>query len=404
MSDLPELQLINSICEDKDIHLIIGEDMQVFGPFQDVFEGCKNYYLKYRTVPTFDVLADRYKIEKVTAPAASQFYLDQVKANYIRSKMEDSITRASKVWDKDSPSKILEELLTDLSSLTRHTSNARDLDLTDWEDAENYFERLRDMADASGTPGIPTGFKAIDAVYTTGWAPGHMITVFGYTGRMKSFFALLAAIRAWLQGRKVMVVSLEMNPEEVRERAYALIASGLFDMNKLARGDVDKDDFREWAKNNLTNKAGFIVISPEGLGEMTPNVVRSKAEVHRPDFIVMDYAQLFKDNAKTPAMTPRMLNLSRETKILAGDLGIPIMFLSAVTDDENDKRDSPPLLSQIAWSSGIEYDSNLAIAVHKYDDSNIVEVVSRKNRNGPNFGFYFEVDPARGIFEEKFEL
>jgi len=404
MSEQPELLLINSICEDKDIHLVMGEDSKIFGPYQDVVEGMKSYYLKYRTVPTFEVLKDRYKIDEIVAPAASEYYLNEVKGGYIRSHMEQAIVQATKVWDKDAPGKILEGLLTDLSSLTRLTANSNDLDITDWQDAEAHFERLRDMSSENGTPGIPTMFKAIDAVYTTGWAPGHLITVFGYTGRMKSFFALLAAINAWLQGRKVMIVSLEMSPAEVRERAYAMIASGLFDMNKLARGDVDPDDFREWAKKNLVNKAGFIVVSPEGVGQFTPNIVRAKADVFKPDFIVMDYAQLFMDNAKTAAMTPRMLNLSRETKLLAGDLGIPIMFLSAVTDDENDKRDSPPLLSQIAWSSGIEYDSNLAIAVHKWDDSNIVEVVSRKNRNGPNFAFYFETDAARGVFKEKFDL
>jgi replicative DNA helicase len=107
------------------------------------------------------------------------------------------------------------------------------------------------------------------------------------------------------------------------------------------------------------------------------------------------------DNAKTGPMTPRMLNLSREVKMLAVTNNIPIVSITAVTDEDGDKRDGPPVLSQVAWSKGIEYDANLVIAIHRHDDTNIVEVVCRKSRHGDPFDFGFEVDFDRGIWIER---
>lgn len=144
------------------------------------------------------------------------------------------------------------------------------------------------------------------------------------------------------------------------------------------------------------------MVSNQGNSSVTPNTIQAKIDTHRPDIVILDYLQLMSDNAETGPMTPRMLNLSREIKLLAVSNNIPIVSITAVTDEDNDRRDSPPLLSQVAWSKGIEYDANLAIAVHLHDDTNIVEIAGRKNRHGPLFGCYFSVDFDSGRWVETF--
>jgi replicative DNA helicase len=99
-----------------------------------------------------------------------------------------------------------------------------------------------------------------------------------------------------------------------------------------------------------------------------------------------------------------MMNLSREVKLLAVTNNIPIVSITAVTDDEGKKREGPPQISQIAWSRGIEYDSNLVIAVHLHDETNIVEIAGRKNRHGPLFACYFQVDFDRGRWVETYDF
>jgi replicative DNA helicase len=318
--------------------------------------------------------------------------------------MQEIMIKAGGALGDRAAGEVLQKLLTSLSKLGQHTSGVRDLNLMDIDAASDYFDRLKEITEANdGSPGIATGFDAIDSAYPTGMAPGHSIVLMGYTGRGKSMWSGLLAVNAWLQGRKVMVISLEMSPEEYRERIYAMMSEGFFKISSLARGEVDSDDFRTWATKKFKDSNDFIVVSNQGASNVTPNTIQAKIDTHRPDLVILDYLQLMTDNAETQAMTPRMLNLSREIKLLAVSNNIPIVSITAVTDEDNDKRDAPPLLSQVAWSKGIEYDANMAIAVHLHSDTNVVEIAGRKNRHGPLFGCFFEVDFDSGLWVERFD-
>jgi replicative DNA helicase len=110
--------------------------------------------------------------------------------------------------------------------------------------------------------------------------------------------------------------------------------------------------------------------------------------------------QLMTDNRKSEILTPRMMNLSRELKLLAVNNNIPLIAISAVTMDDNNNQDDPPRLSQVAWSKAIEYDADMAMSVHKHANTNIIEVVSAKNRHGPEFAVYLETDLNLGIIKE----
>jgi len=401
-----EENVISAVCKNKDFHLIIGEAPDLFGPYGDVFEFMRGYYLKHKAVPETLLVEQRFKevvLPETTAPTA--FYLDELRNNFVQGRMQEIMLKASSAMKESSAPEVLEKMSTALAKLGRFTSNARDIDITNSEWAKEHLTRLKERSEANeGTPGISTGIKSIDAFYPSGLAGGHSVVFMGYTGRGKSMFADWIACKVHEQGYKPMIVSLEMSPEEQMERLYAMMSSGMFKISDLSRGDISMDDFDTFSKKKLDKAAPFVVVSSEGISEITPNVVQAKIDTHRPDVVILDYLQLMKDNAKTQAMTPRMLNLSSEIKRLAMSNNIPIISITAVTDEDGDKRDSPPVLSQISWSSGIEYDANLAIAVHRHDDSDLVEIVCRKNRHGGMFSFFFDVDFNAGIWEEKFEL
>jgi replicative DNA helicase len=103
------------------------------------------------------------------------------------------------------------------------------LDVTDLESAEKHFKSVKERSAAmGGSPGILTGFDAIDKAYPTGMAPGHLIVAIGWPGRGKTWFTSYLACKAWEQGFKPMIVSLEMSPENMRDRIYTMLGSGLF--------------------------------------------------------------------------------------------------------------------------------------------------------------------------------
>lgn len=401
-----EAEVISAICKNRDIHLVLGDDPELFGGYGDVFAFMKEYYLKHKQVPSAELISDRFSnIDLVQVDGPSAYYVDELRSSYVSAQIRSLLIKADDALGKHAAAKVLEKLTTDLASLGRYTSSVRDLNLTDAENAAEHFKSLREIGEANGgISGISTGFKAIDANYPTGFAGGHSIVLMGYTGRAKSMWSALVARQAWKQGKKVMIVSLEMTPEEYREREYAMMSEGLFHISDLARGQVSEDDFRTWSKKNLEGSADFIVVSNQGQAEVTPNVIQSKIDTHKPDLVILDYLQLMSDNAKTVAMTPRMMSLSREIKLLAVNNNIPIISITAVTDEDGDKRDAPPVLSQVAWSKAIEYDANLVIAVHRHDNDDIVEVVARKNRHGDLFDFGFQVDFNAGVWTERYDI
>jgi replicative DNA helicase len=233
-------------------------------------------------------------------------------------------------------------------------------------------------------------------------APGHYIVTIGYPSRGKTWFTSYLAVKAWEQGFKPMIVSLEMSPEDMRNRIYGLMGSGLFRVSDFQQGSIDVDQFRSWGKKTLDDKQEFIIVSNDGMGEVTPSVIQAKIDQHQPDIVICDYMQLMSDNRKSDSLTPRMMNLSRELKLLAVTNNIPVIAISAVTMDDTGSQDDPPTLSQVAWSKAIEYDADMAMSVHRHANTDIIEVVSRKNRHGTEFGVYLNIDLNRGIIEENF--
>jgi replicative DNA helicase len=200
-----------------------------------------------------------------------------------------------------------------------------------------------------------------------------------------------------------MIVSLEMSGQKVRDRVYTIMGSGLFRQSDLSLGAIATDDFRTF-KGKFDGKNEFIVVTNDGVSELTPNVIQAKIDQHKPSMLIFDYAQLASDNANSSDMTARMRNMSKEYKRLAVQNNIPIILISSATADSSASASEPPTVEQVAWSKQLAFDADLAFAVHKHDDSNIVEIVCRKNRNGPLFAGFLDWDIDRGIVKETFDL
>jgi replicative DNA helicase len=224
-----------------------------------------------------------------------------------------------------------------------------------------------------------------------------------YTVTHNTWMTAYLACKAWEQGFKPMIVSLEMSPENMRDRIYTMLGSGIFRASSLSRGEINLDDFNVWANRSFADKRGFVLVSNEGVGDVTPATVQGKIDQHRPDMVILDYHQLFNDNKKSQSEVERNRNISREFKLLAVNNSIPVLDITAATADKVSDQDDPPMMSQVAWSKAIEYDADMAMAVHRHPDTNLIEVVSRKNRHGSNFAFYLDWDIDRGIIKELYD-
>jgi len=401
-----EAILISAVCKNKDISTLLADNVDdLFTSHRDVWESLKSYYYKFKAVPEVGVLMERHKdFQPQQTNAETGYYLDKLKNEYITARIKNVLLKAGSMLKEDAASRVLAAMQSDLADLSRYTNNVRDLDITDAEAAIRHFESVKERsAVMGGAPGITTGFKAIDKAYPTGMAPGHLIVAIGWPGRGKTWFTSYLACKAWEQGFKPMIISLEMSPENMRDRIYTMLGSGLFKASDLSKGDISIDDFKSWSSKKFENKNSFILVSNEGAKEVTPATVQGKIDQHKPDLVILDYHQLFNDTKRSNSEVERNRNISREFKLLAVSNNIPIIDITAATADDISDQDNPPMMSQVAWSKAIEYDADMAMAIHRYPNTNMIEVVSRKNRHGHEFNFYLDWDINRGVIKEIYE-
>jgi replicative DNA helicase len=404
-----ELQTLNAVLKNKDINVLYnqaGVD-ELFRAYGDVVQEIKNYHTKYHVVPDIGVIQEKFgadNFEDVEVSGQTEYYLEGLREEYLRSRMDAIITKADQALTHGNASPaVLAKLQESLSRLNRFAGGAVDMDLMDFEDAEKHYEEVRERASQfNGLPGIPTGISFIDSAYTSGLAPGDLVVVLGWTGRAKSLCTTLFACNAHDCGFKPMIVSLEMSGQKVRDRVYTIKGSGLFSNSGLALGDITTDSFRDF-KSKQEGKPEFIVVTNEGIGELTPNIVEAKIDQHKAQIVIIDYAQLASDNANSENMTARMMNMSKEYKRLAVKKQVVIILISSATAESATSSNEPPTIEQVAWSRQLAYDADLAFAIHKMDDSNLIAIVCRKNRNGPLFAGFLDWNIDRGIISEVFD-
>ena len=401
-----EAEVISAVCKNKDISTLLADNVdEIFTSHRDIWESLKLYYYKFKAVPEAGILVEKFKdFEPVPTKAETGYYLDKLKNEYLSNRLKSIIIQSGSALKEDSAGRVIADMQAKLSQLSKFTNNVRDLDVTDLESAATHFMSVKERSAAmGGSPGILTGFEAIDKAYPTGMAPGHLIVAIGWPGRGKTWFTSYLACKAWEQGFKPMIVSLEMSPEDMRNRIYTMMGSGLFRASDFAKGDVNIDDLKSWGSKKFENKNGFVLVSSEGMSDVSANTVQAKIDQHKPDLVILDYHQLFSDTKRSAGATERNMNISREFKMLAMTNNIPVIDITAATMDDITDQDAPPMLSQVAWSKAIEYDADMAIAIHKYTNTNMVEVVSRKNRHGQDFNVFLDWDINRGIIKEIYE-
>jgi replicative DNA helicase len=402
--------VIAAVCVNKDMASAnqLGID-DLFVTHQDVWREVKNYYFKHRGLPPLSEVEKKFPgIELEDPQVATAYAIDELRSSYAKRKMAEVVQLTVNDLQTGAPLLALEKMHQRVGELAKLTATARDLDVSDPGSMRDHLLNVKERADQmGGTVGIPTGFKAIDASYFTGMAPGHLIVVIGWPGRGKTWMTGYLAVKAWERGYKPMIVSLEMSPEVMRDRLYTMMGSGMFNMADFSRGQIDLDDFDNWSSDYFENKNGFIVVSSEGQSEVTPSHIQSKIDQHKPDLVIVDYHQLMSDNNRSTSPQEANRNISLQLKRMAVRNAIPIIDVVSATMSNVSDQQAPPLLSQVAWSKAIEYDADHAIAVHRMDeedsDLGAIELVCRKNRHGTEYDFMVEVDLGRGYIKEVYE-
>jgi len=397
-----ESKLISAVLEDKQVHVLLQANVDnILRTHNDIWKFIRNYFEQNGSTPPTSLVVDKFRdFEPVAGVGATKHHLDELQAEFMNDSLKDILrTTASEVQDGKAP-EALEHLISKTSELKKNAAVIRDIDVTDIESAVAYYENVKKQM-AAGSVGIKTGLPGFDNYLPAGITPGQLGVFLAYPGIGKSWLSLYFAVQAWKQGRSPLVISLEMSETEVRNRVYTIMGEGLWSHRKLSSGEVELDTLRMWHKKNIEGKPEFHIISNDGGGEVTPSVIRGKIDQYKPDLVIVDYLQLMSPNTKSDSEVVRMKNLSRELKLLAISDEIPILAISSATPDDVNKLDTVPTLGQTSWSRQIAYDADWVMALGRGTNSDIIECVFRKNRNGFMGEFLVQVDFDKGFYKYK---
>jgi replicative DNA helicase len=251
---------------------------------------------------------------------------------------------------------------------------------------------LDDLQAGRVDPGLPTGFLDVDELLG-GLKPGQFVVVAGRPGSGKSTLAVdIARNTSIRNGKSAAIFSLEMSRSELWRRIIAAEAR-IRHRDLETPGQLTASDYDRIAKALEKIEAGG-PLAIDDTPNMTMTQIRAKAKrvkaKHGLDLIVIDYLQLMTSGRKVESRQVEVSEFSRQSKILAKELQVPVVALSQLNRGPEQRVDKRPMLSDLRESGSLEQDCDIAILVHRPDmydrddpRAGEADLIIAKNRSGP---------------------
>nr|CAA9324661.1 MAG: Replicative DNA helicase (DnaB) [uncultured Nocardioidaceae bacterium] len=213
-----------------------------------------------------------------------------------------------------------------------------------------------------GLSGVPTGFADLDEL-TNGLQGGQMIIVAARPAIGKSTIGLDFCRSASIKhGMTSAIFSLEMSRNEITMRL--LSAEARIALNHMRNGHMTDDD---WSR--LARKMGEVSSAPlfiDDSANLTMMEIRAKArrlkQRHDLKLVVVDYLQLLSSGKKVESRQLEVSEFSRQIKLLAKELDVPIVAISQLNRGAEQRTDKRPLLSDLRESGCLTADTRLTRA------------------------------------------
>jgi replicative DNA helicase len=238
--------------------------------------------------------------------------------------------------------------------------------------------------------GVPTGFTDLDA-YTHGLHPGQLVIVAARPAVGKSTFALDLARNASVKHNQATIFfSLEMGRAEIAMRLMS--AESSIYLQSMRKGTVTDADWTRLAavRGRINDAPLYIDDSPNmSLVEIRAKCRRLAQQVDL-KLVVIDYIQLMSSGKKVESRQQEVSEFSRALKLLAKELGLPVVALSQLNRQAEQAKDKKPELSHLRESGSLEQDADVVVLLHRegiyekdHPRAGEADLILAKQRNGP---------------------
>jgi replicative DNA helicase len=331
-----------------------------------------------------------------------KYYMDIVKKNsMLRQLIGSAQTIMDTAFSADPDDDALQLAEREIYSLAEKQERTSLVEMkTAVDDAVAQLEEINSNPD--GVAGVPIEFKKLNAMLN-GFHPTDLVVLGARPGEGKTSlgmnfitYAALNESRKTPAGNvdryKCAVFSLEMSATQIANRMLCSVAK--VDMGKANKGKLDSEEWKRIhaARNRLAKAQVYI----DDNAQTTPVEILSKCRRLKRekglDIVMVDYLQLMTSGKKIESRQQEVSEISRNMKIAAKELGVPIILLSQLSRDVVKRQDRTPQMSDLRESGAIEQDADIIMFIFREHDSrdetipleerNKAEIHIAKHRNG----------------------
>lgn len=292
-----------------------------------------------------------------------------------------------------SASNITEMAESQLFNLAESGHSQQHQEITVLDGMSQLLARLEENTSGNGITGTPTGFKELDQMIC-GLQVGDLILLAARPSMGKTSLALSACTGA-LRGRPdetVIIFSIEMPVEQLMMRLVAMESS--VELSRMRSGDMRDEDWGQIlnAAATISEWGNRLVIDDSS--QQTPALLRARARRYvrkygKPSLIMIDYLQLMRSPGQENR-TQEIAEISRSLKALGKELGCPVLALSQLNRQVENRVDKRPNNGDLRDSGALEQDADLIMFVYRDEVYNpnsgtagMAEITIGKQRQGP---------------------
>ena len=299
----------------------------------------------------------------------------------------------------------LENKLFNLTTKTRTQNFSNSAELLN-----SIFSDLKTKSLNSTLSGLSSGFYDLDSL-TQGFQKSDLIIIAGRPSMGKTALGLNIASNIIKNSRlPILFFSLEMSKEQIMYRLLSMETN--ISQMKLKSGKLSQND---WIKlNKMIKILSKLPIFIDDSFNLSMQDIRSKIktiifEQNTIGLIIIDYLQLMQSsNIKIENRVQELSKITRSLKTLAREFNIPIIALSQLSRNVENRIDKRPILSDLRESGSIEQDADLVLMLHRTNQHTSIrqdnqafqstELIIAKQRNGPIGTVTLKFDEKRTKF------
>lgn len=239
--------------------------------------------------------------------------------------------------------------------------------------------------------GVSSGFTDLDNM-TSGLQASDLIIVAGRPSMGKTSFAMNMAENVAIQSKMpVAVFSMEMPGDSLAMRMMSSL--GRIDQHKVRTGQLADEEWpRMQSAINLLAEANLFIDDTPALNpmEVRARSRRLMREHGQLGLIVLDYLQLMQSPSSSESRVAEISDISRSLKALAKELNVPVIALSQLNRNLEQRPNKRPVMSDLRESGSIEQDADVIMFIYRDEvyneeskDKGLAEIIIGKQRNGP---------------------